>query len=122
MARILVADDEAMIRDTISMVCRSDGHEVIESIDTMTTIMSCVTHKPDLLLLDLSMPGGGGREVLRQLRASGQPVCPVIIVSGYVGDLTLHDRQALRVQNIIEKPFQLETLRIAIRAVLDPGV
>ncbi len=118
MARILVADDEAPMRDMIAMACRIDGHEVSEAYDTNSAITQYVSTKPDLLILDLAMPGGGGVDVLRHLGASQVPLCPVIIVSGYVADVTGEGRVLIRQHRIIEKPFALETLRAAIREAL----
>lgn len=118
MARVLVADDEAPMRDMIAMACRLGGHEVNEAYDTTSAITQYVSTKPELLILDLAMPGGGGVDVLRHLGASQLTLCPVIIVSGYVADVTGEGRVLIEQHRIIEKPFALETLRAAIREAL----
>ncbi|MDJ0976005.1 MAG: response regulator [Planctomycetota bacterium] len=121
MARILVADDEAPMREMIAMACRMDGHEVTEAFDTPSTISAYAGSTPELLILDLAMPGGGGIGVLKHLRAGHLPMCPVIIVSGYVAEVTGEGRTLIKEHRIIEKPFALETLRAAIREALGPG-
>lgn len=118
MGRILVADDESAMRDMIGMACKMDGHEVHTSFDTPSTVAMFVEVMPDLLILDLAMPGGGGVEVLRHLESAAVLTCPVIIVSGYVAEVGSQGRAALAKHRIIEKPFALETLRGAIRESL----
>ena len=70
MARILIADDEIAMREMLSMACRLDGHEVAQAVDTPTAVSTYASYQPHLMLLDLSMPGGGGLEVIHQLRAA----------------------------------------------------
>lgn len=119
MARILIADDEIAIREMIGMACRLDGHAVTEAIDTPTAISAYATARPDLLILDLSMPGGGGTEVLRQLRAAYPAgICPVVVITGYLGTLPEKAVQALGASALIEKPFTMDTLRGAVRDAL----
>ena len=121
MARILIADDEIAMREMLAMACRLDGHEVQQAVDTSSTVSAYATFQPHLLLLDLSMPGGGGIEVLHQLRAAfGARVCPVIVVTGYLDSLPEHMRQGLGAHALIEKPFTMDTLRGAIRSALAP--
>lgn len=119
MARILIADDEIAIREMIAMACRLDGHTVSQAVDTPTAVSAYVAARPDLLILDLSMPGGGGTEVLRQLR-SAHPggIAPVIVITGYLGTLPEKAVQTLGAFALIEKPFTMDTLRSAVREAL----
>lgn len=122
MARVLVADDEAAMRDVITMALQLEGHEPHESYDTPSTLAAYFEIQPELLILDLAMPGGGGLEVLRHLASTGSAMCPVIIVSGYVAEVAADMRPLLAKHRVIEKPFALETLRQAIREALLPPV
>src|SRR5688572_8857075 len=116
MSRILIADDEIAMRDMLSLACRLDGHQVQQAVDTASAIAAYAAFRPDLLLLDLSMPGGGGVEVLHQLRAThGAQVCPVIIITGYLDSLPEHMRTELGARAFIEKPFTMDTLRTTVR-------
>lgn len=122
MAQILIADDDKSMREMIGMVCRSLGHEVRESIDTLSTLSAYSAEAPDLMILDLYMPGGGGIEVLRQLGlATDGLLCKVLVVSGYVADLDSGARRILANTRILEKPFTIETLKSAIVTSLLPG-
>ena len=119
MARILVADDEAPMRDMMALACQMDGHVVQKASDTSSTIAAYATWKPDLILLDLSMPGGGGLEVLRHARfASGGAPCRVVVVSGFLEHLSEVEMQALGATVCVSKPFSLEQLRTTVRTAL----
>src|SRR5438309_1558380 len=59
MARILVADDEAAMRQMVRLACERAGHEVFEAGNAPTAVEAYERLKPDLLVLDLHMPGGG---------------------------------------------------------------
>jgi two-component system KDP operon response regulator KdpE len=119
MARILVADDEAPMRNLMALACQMDGHVVQTTSDTAGTIAAYATWRPDLLLLDLGMPGGGGLEVLRHAPfAANGATCPVIVVSGILEYLSEEEMQALGATTRIAKPFTIEQLRMAVRTVL----
>jgi CheY-like chemotaxis protein len=121
MARILVADDELAMREMIGLACRLDGHDVVQAFDTGSTISQYTAQKPDVLVLDLSMPGGGGTEVLAALRSAGVKVCPVVIVTGYLDSVPERMRSGLGAFALIEKPFAIDTLREAVKGALAAG-
>jgi CheY-like chemotaxis protein len=119
MARILIADDEAPMRSLMSLACQMDGHVVQTASDTATTIAAHATWRPDLVLLDLAMPGGGGLEVLRYLRlATDREPCPVVVVSGVLEHLSDAEVESLGGTTRIAKPFTIEQLRMAVRTAL----
>lgn len=119
MARILIADDELSMREMLALACRLDGHDVHQAYDTGSAISVYTTVKPQLMILDLSMPGGGGTEVLHQLRSNGVLTCPVIVVTGYLDSVPLRMREGLGAFALIEKPFSMDTLRDAVRRALE---
>ena len=118
MARILIADDELSMREMLALACRLDGHDVLQAYDTGSAISAYVSGKPDLMILDLSMPGGGGTEVLNALRGSGAALCPVVVVTGYLDSVPVRMREGLGAFALIEKPFAMDTLRDAVRGAL----
>jgi len=118
MARILIADDELAMREVLALACRLDGHEVLQAYDTASAISTYVSSKPELMILDLSMPGGGGTEVLNTLRSTGTHLCPIVIVTGYLDSVPGLMRDSLGAFALIEKPFALDTLREAVRNAL----
>ena len=81
-ARILVIDDEAEVRDTVRMILRYDDYEVIEASSGPEGMALAEREAPDLVFLDIKMPGMDGLEVLQRLRAANEDL-PVVIVSAH---------------------------------------
>ena len=112
MARILVADDEPSIRQVITLVCQ-DARHVVEAVGTTAeAIRAYDAFAPELMILDVSMPGGGAEKILAQLDARGAPLaCPVILISGYP-DFEFRGLPTLR------KPFNIADLGAAVARAL----
>ena len=101
--RILLADDHPMIRAAIEVLLRDSGYEVIGMAGTGETALSEIRRlRPDILLLDLQMPGGSGLEVLRQLRAEKSTV-GVVLLTAAIDDTELLEAKALKVRGIVLK-------------------
>jgi DNA-binding response OmpR family regulator len=115
---ILVVDDEAALRDTLSRSFTREGHRVAAAADGTTAIERASTEQFDVVLLDVALGSGpNGYEVCRTLRAQ-RNVVPIIM-------LTALDSEADAVQGLeagaddyVTKPFGLAELRSRIRAVL----
>ncbi|MEW4567973.1 response regulator [Tautonia sp. JC769] len=116
--RILVIDDEPNIRLTFRTALEAAGYAVAEAADADAALAFLEEHVAGLALLDLRMPGAGGMELLRRLRAAGD-VTPVIVVSAHG---TLPDAvEALKLGAIdfVQKPIDPEALRRTVSEVLD---
>ncbi len=116
-ARLLVVDDEPNIRELLSASLRFAGFEVVTAADGWQALDLAREVAPDLVVLDVLMPGKDGFEVARELRAGGNRV-PVVF-------LTAKDATEDRVQGLtlggddyVTKPFSLEEVVARIRAVL----
>jgi DNA-binding response OmpR family regulator len=119
MARILIADDELPIRQLVRMACERAGHEVIEAINAPTAVEAYERLKPDLLILDVGMPGGGGPFVLNSLRFGGaRKIGPVLVITGSVAGSADEIRQSLSVDGALTKPFRIPELLAAVRNLL----
>jgi CheY-like chemotaxis protein len=118
MARILVADDEAPIREMIKIACELDGHEVHDVMDAEDALAAYDTFRPDLMILDINMPGGGGDHIIEQLRARGARPCPWIVVTGLAGALTEEEIEELNAAQVLSKPFSIDGLRLAVGMAL----
>ena len=76
-ARVLVVDDEAAIRDTMRMILEYDGHECLVAGAGQEALTIAERESPDLVFLDIKMPGMDGLEVLGRLRALNETL-PVV--------------------------------------------
>ena len=77
--RILVVDDDPAMVGAITALVSTEGHQVITAYDGLTAVKRFRDERPDLVLLDLAMPGPDGFTVIGQLRATGN--VPVLVVS-----------------------------------------
>jgi CheY-like chemotaxis protein len=114
---ILVVDDEPLILDLLVKFLSLRGYRAIGVKDGPDALAMVEQASPDLILLDLFLPGMDGAEVLRQLRqrdyAGG-----VIIVTGSHDEDTLDEAWALGPQEVIGKPIDLEQLLTSTQLVL----
>ncbi len=101
--KILVADDEAEIRDILRLYLEKDGYEVLEAADGMEAMEVCRQEKPDLAVLDIMMPGIDGYRVLRNIRENSN--IPVIILSAKGSDSDKILGLDLGADDYIVKPF-----------------
>ncbi len=83
-ARILVVDDEAAIRDALRMILEYAGHEMLGAGSGQEGLTLAERESPDLVFLDIKMPGMDGLEVLTKLRATNEslPVVEFLTFSG----------------------------------------
>ena len=83
MASVLVADDDALIREWVRFVAEAAGHEVIEAADGEAALALARTRRPDVALLDVRMPGRDGLDLTRAVK--GDPTLAgtrVVLLSG----------------------------------------
>ncbi len=106
MTKILVIDDEAMIRNVVSALLRQAGHDVVDAEHGLNGIAMAQTEKPDLILLDVMMPVVDGFEVLRRL--GEDPVSssiPVIMLTAKIDAATERTCMELGAVDYIKKPW-----------------
>lgn len=106
MRKLLIADDEAGIRSLVRMTLESDAYEIIEAADGAEALELARKHHPDLLLLDVMMPGITGLEVCRTLK--GDPDTAGITIVMLTARAQDSDREAGRAagaESYFTKPF-----------------
>jgi len=115
-ARVLVVDDELDIREAVTEVLSYEGHEVFTASEGAEALRKCVALQPDLILLDLMMPGMNGWEFrLAQLRDPAICEIPVVVLSA-LGRVSNIDALAF-----LPKPFGLDDLLDLVRRAARPG-
>ena len=118
---ILVVDDEPDIRIFITTVCEDNGASVIQAIDGIEAIELARKHKPDMITLDLEMPGKDGGDVFEVLRTDPELAdIRVCIVSGKPELRSLiYDRPVPPPEGYLDKPIDEETILLNVRKVLE---
>lgn len=103
MSKALIIDDETQIRRLLRMVLEARGYEVSEAGEGAVGLQEAAFHRPDVVLLDLGLPGMGGIEVLKRLREWSD--VPVLVLS-------VRDQEAIKVEALesgaddyVTKPF-----------------
>lgn len=118
--QLLVVDDEHEITDLLDEHFRGCGYDVQVAHDGAQALVLAAARRPDAVLLDVTMPGPDGAEVLARLRAI-DPTVSVIMLTGN-DDETLA-RQMLRAGafDYVPKPFQLDVLERVVAAAVAAG-
>jgi two-component system nitrate/nitrite response regulator NarP len=103
LSRILLADDHPMIRTALEVLLRDSEYEIVATAGTGEAALAEVDRlQPDILLLDLQMPGGSGMDVLRRIRADKRPL-RVVLLTAAIDDYALLEAKSLKVQGIVLK-------------------
>ena len=115
--KILIIDDETDLRDLIKDVLEEEGYEVFCAANGSDGILLNETINPDLIVLDLRMPGMDGIETLQNIRKNDDKVI-VVILTGYGCPDTIRDAVNLNVSEYLSKPFENRELLSIIGRVL----
>ena len=114
---ILIADDSAAIRDVLREALIDEGYDVAEVSSgdgVLAAFNGSDTPKPDLVLMDIRMPGKDGLEVLRAMRASRDDELPVIVMTAFGSASTAIEAMKLGAFDYIAKPFELDEVNLAV--------
>jgi two-component system KDP operon response regulator KdpE len=115
-ATILVVDDEPQIRRVLRSTLSSQGYVITEAKTGEEAVESVRKNKPDLVLLDVNMPGMGGVEACREIRrSSGAPIIMLTVRNAERDKVSALDAGA---DDYVVKPFGIEELLARIRAAL----
>jgi UDP-3-O-acyl N-acetylglucosamine deacetylase len=117
-SRILIVDDEKNIVHSLTEILTDEGYEVTNTGDGIKALEDIQTDPPDLVLLDIWLPGMDGIEVLKTVKAY-HPQIDVLIMSGHGTIETAVKATKLGAQDFIEKPFSLDRITQSIEDVLN---
>lgn len=118
-SRILVVDDEPLVRATVGASLRRAGHTVVEAADGVDALAIFAGEVFDLVIADLAMPRMGGTALAQALRAR-QPGLPILLITGFVDEHVV-DRCGAGPTALLLKPFNHEQLRAAAADLLRAG-
>jgi len=117
MQSVLVIDDDAALRDTIGLMLEAEGFHPALAEDGKVGVLQALTMTPDLVLVDLRMPGLSGIEVCKQIRAAGMKT-PLIVLSASGDEIDKVLLLEIGADDYVVKPFGARELMARIRAVL----
>jgi CheY-like chemotaxis protein len=106
MPKILIADDSRLYVHLISGWLRERGFEVLVASDAIQALVMATQSRPDAVILDISMPGGSGIDVLKKLKRSAKTRhIPVLVVTGNAGNEMRSLVKRLGAADLLEKPL-----------------
>jgi DNA-binding response OmpR family regulator len=118
-ATVLVADDDADILRFVEINLRMEGFEVVTALDGPDALAKAVAVRPDLILLDVQMPGIDGYTICARIRANaGLAAVPVIIVTANYGTAEVEAARRVGADDFLVKPFLPATLLDMAKAML----
>ncbi|MFJ4368403.1 response regulator [Streptomyces chartreusis] len=116
MSRVLLIEDDPSVREGVELGLRRRGHEVRAAATGEAGLAAMAEFRPDLLLLDLMLPGMNGVQVCRQVRESSQ--LPIIMLTARGDDFDVVIGLEAGADDYIVKPARTEVIEARIRAVL----
>lgn len=119
MAKVLVVDDEPNIVLSLEFLMEQAGFEVVTAEDGEQALEQVTNTSPDLLLLDISLPGMSGFDVLERLRGQEATAqLPIIMLTAHGRDVEREKGMALGADDYITKPFSTQSLVEKVKALL----
>lgn len=118
MPKALVIDDDAQVRELVSVILRRAGFEVASATDGRQGIAACNENRPDVVVTDIFMPHQDGIDVLREIKALPTPP-RVVVISGGSPRMQLdflEIAQKLGADSVLHKPFTQDQLLAAVSA------
>lgn len=115
--RILIIEDEANIRELVMYNLKANGYDAIEAEDGISGITLAYKENPDLILLDIMLPGKDGYEICRELRSEGIEI-PIIMLTAKSEEVDKVLGLEFGADDYIAKPFGIRELLARIKAVL----
>jgi DNA-binding response OmpR family regulator len=116
--RILVAEDNKLIQDTVVFKLQKDGYEVIKAIDGKECMECLRNGNYDLLITDLFMPYISGHEIISAVRSEMKIDLPILVLSAAGAEETVLKAFELGADDYMIKPFSLSELSIRVRKIL----
>ena len=119
MSKILIADDESMIRDLIKLSLEGEGHEIFEADDGVKAVDMAKKEIPDLMILDVMMPGIIGYRVCDILKSEPETRgIYVMFLTGRDAAKVRETAEMINADDVISKPFDPEALKQKVREAL----
>lgn len=117
--KILVVEDDPDIRKLLNVRFGNAGYDTAFAWDAVTALTIARKEEPDLIILDIGLPGGGGWVVMERLQAlPALSMIPIVVVTALPADANAERARAAGAHAFIEKPIEMEALLAAVRDAL----
>ncbi len=117
--RILIVDDELAARTALAVLLRREGYEVFEASDGASALAACASFHPDLVLLDILMPGMSGFEVCRRINATPETrLTPVVLITGLSATEDRIEGINAGAEDFLSKPIDVNELMARVRSLV----
>lgn len=117
MPTVLVADDDATVREVVVAYLHRAGLPTVEASDGLGAVAAVAEHRPDLVVLDIMLPGIDGLEALRRMRAV-DPRLPVLLLTARTTEQDRIDGLQTGADDYVVKPFSARELVLRVQALL----
>src|SRR5690242_4346654 len=118
MAKILIADDQDMMRDSLAATLAREGHDVMAATDGPIAVTKLSQARFDLLITDLKMPRMTGIELLAEAKKL-RPDMPVVLMTAFATVQTAVEAMKLGAYDYIQKPFDGEEIKHLVERTLE---
>jgi DNA-binding NtrC family response regulator len=115
---LLIVDDEASLRDFLSIVFEEEGWKIASAASLADARASLQKKEPHVVLCDLMMPDGSGIDLLREIKAQNQAI-PVVMITAYTSTRSAVEALKAGAFDYIGKPFDIEELKIIVRKAVE---
>lgn len=119
MTKILVVEDEQSLREPLVYLLQKEGYEVVEAEDGNVALTKFASTNPDLILLDLMLPGKSGNDVCREIRVDSN--IPIIMLTAKDSEIDKVVGLEIGADDYVTKPYSARELLARIKAVLRRG-
>jgi DNA-binding response OmpR family regulator len=118
--KILIVDDDRQITSLLASRLKANKYEILVAYDGAQAVAKAISEKPDLILLDMKMPAGGGISAMENLKKSADTaVTPVIVITAYPSLEIQQKVKEMGAVDFISKPFEAEDMLSRIRKALN---
>lgn len=119
MSSVLVVEDEQSLREPLVYILQREGFDVLEAVDGPSALVQWQNNSPDLILLDLMLPGMSGVDVCREIRTRSN--VPIIMVTAKDSEVDKVVGLEIGADDYVVKPYSTRELLARIKAVLRRG-
>lgn len=119
MAKILIVEDDVNISKALKVRLTHEGHTIINAFDAYTGFSTALKEEPDLVILDISMPGGSGLDICRKINENTKLLAtPIIFLTANKAPEIKERAEQLGCAAFFEKPYDSDVLMQAVNTTL----